>query len=124
MLMGMDHDQRFKILLMEFFRELMLLFWQAYAPLTPKERRNLDARLVSESYSGVQAMVKTWYEQGEEKGEEKGQRKLLRDQLEARFGALKDSALKKLENWPADKLPQLGKALLTAKSLKELGLEK
>jgi hypothetical protein len=92
---------------------------QAYAPLSGDQRRDLDRVLVSERYSGVGTMVKTW----SELGEEKGQRKILRRQLEKRFGALSKEAQARFETWPADRLEELAEALLTANSLKELGLE-
>jgi hypothetical protein len=92
---------------------------QAYAPLTGDQRHDLDRLLVSERYSGVGTMVKTWSEQGEEKG----QRKLVRRQLEKRFGSLGKEAQARFQAWPADRLEELGEALLTANSLKELGLE-
>jgi hypothetical protein len=66
----------------------------------------------------------TWYERGFAKGIELGRRKALRISLEARFGALSPAVEAKLAAWPADKLEDLGRALLTAQSLRELGLEK
>ena len=62
-------------------------------------------------------------ERGELKGVQKGQRELLRNLLEARFGSLSPTAHERLANWPADQLTELGRALLSAKSLQELGLD-
>jgi len=69
------------------------------------------------------AMNATSYEKGLEKGLEKGQRQLLRELLEANFGQLSATVLERLEKLPADRIRALGKALLKARSLRELGLE-
>jgi Domain of unknown function (DUF4351) len=68
-------------------------------------------------------MNTTWYEKGLEKGLEKGRRETLREQLEARFAPLSPKVLQRLEQLTADQLKDLGKALLHAQSLRELGLE-
>jgi hypothetical protein len=72
-------------------------------------------------------MATTWFEQGMEKGmergRERGQRDLIREQLEARFGELSDPVEQRLADWPPDRLKELGRSLLLAKSLRELGLE-
>jgi uncharacterized protein (DUF2384 family) len=75
--------------------------------------------LASEAYSGVQAMNTTWYE----KGLEKGQRELLRDLLETKFAPLSASVLERLDHLSAERIRALGKAILKATSLRELGLE-
>ncbi len=79
-------------------------------------------------------MAQTTFEKGVEQGFEKGvqtgietgiercQRDLLLRQLERRFGALSESARQRLEALPADRLTDRGDALLTASSLRELGL--
>jgi hypothetical protein len=54
---------------------------------------------------------------------ELGQIAMLRRQLEKKFGPLSATAEQRLNTWPYDKLTDLGEALLTAKSLAELGLE-
>jgi hypothetical protein len=58
-----------------------------------------------------------------EKGMEQGQRTLLESQLEQRFGPLSEEAKRRLAAWPSAKLTELGRTLLTASSLRELGLE-
>ena len=58
-----------------------------------------------------------------EKGVEKGQRALLQRQLERKFGPLNPATQERLGSWPAERLAELGDALLTAQSLRELGLE-
>jgi len=119
---------------------------QAYLPLDDEQQRQFERLLASEAYSGVQAMNTTsyekglqkglekaqvmnttWYEkgleQGLEQGLERGQRKLLHEQLEAKFGPLSASALERLDHLPAERIWALGKAILKANSLRELGLE-
>jgi hypothetical protein len=56
-------------------------------------------------------------------GRVEGQRELLAAQLEARFGRLTRQVRKRLQALPAQDLTPLGRALLTAPSLRELGLE-
>jgi hypothetical protein len=65
----------------------------------------------------------TWYERGYAEGVARGPRKLIRIQLDTLYGPLSRRVEEKLAAWPADKLTDLGLALLTAKSLHELGLE-
>jgi hypothetical protein len=67
-------------------------------------------------------MATTWFEQGVAKGMEQGQRNLLRMQLETRFGPLTAKALEQLSSWPADKVLEFARSVLTAQSLQELGL--
>jgi hypothetical protein len=71
----------------------------------------------------LQAMSMGLLDHVEERGLQKGQRELLRKQLETRFGTLPLLVEERLANWPADQLTELGTALLSAKSLQELGLE-
>ena len=111
---------------------------EAYLPLDEAQKREFEKLLANEAYKGVQAMNvtsyekglekglamnATSYEKGLEKGLEKGQRQLLRELLEANFGPLSATVLERLEKLPADRIRALGKALLKARSLRELGLE-
>ena len=64
-------------------------------------------------------MTVTWYDQGVQQG----QRELILSLLETRFGSLSMQARARLESWPAEALGDLAKALLTAESRRELGLE-
>src|SRR5438445_8855682 len=100
---------------------------QAYLPLDEEQQRQFDRLLASEAYQGVQAMNTTWYEKGLEKGREKGlevSREILRAQIDQRFGPLSPTVLERLEQLPEDGLKALGKALLRAQSLGDLGLER
>ncbi len=53
---------------------------------------------------------------------EHAQRALLLRLIERRFGPLSDDGRQRLEAVPADRLIDLGEALLTATSLRDLGL--
>jgi hypothetical protein len=57
------------------------------------------------------------------KGLEKGQREILRMQIDERFGPLSPAVLERIEQLPAEQLKPLGKALVHAQSLRDLGLE-
>ena len=61
-------------------------------------------------------------EKGIEKGLEKGQREILRMQVDERFGPLSAAVLERIEQLPAEQLKPLGKALVHAQSLRDLGL--
>ncbi|HVC92134.1 MAG TPA: DUF4351 domain-containing protein [Pirellulales bacterium] len=104
----------------------------AYLPLEDDaQREELAAFLRNHPDSGVQAMgmglldhVEQRGEQrGELKGVEIGQRKLLGELLESRFGPLSPAAQARLASWPAERLTELGRALLSAASLEQLGLD-
>jgi hypothetical protein len=91
---------------------------QAYAPLNKSQQRELT-NLLADPKRRTAAMGKTWSEMGEERG----LRKAVILQLETRFTPLSKQVRQRVEKWPAEKLPDLLKALLTAPTLKELGLE-
>ena len=57
------------------------------------------------------------------KGLEQAERRLLRKLIERRFGPLTAAVQKRLEDWPAERLEELGLKILDARSLQELGLE-
>jgi hypothetical protein len=92
---------------------------QAYLPMDEEAKRQFERLLASEKYHGVQAMNMTSYE----KGLEKGQREILRMQIDERFGPLSPAVLERIEQLPAEQLKPLGKALVHAQSIRDLGLE-
>jgi hypothetical protein len=92
---------------------------QAYLPLDAEQWREFNHLLTTEPYKGVQKMRATWYDQGFEER----RRKLLQELLETRFGPLSAAVRERLQSLPAKRLTRLVKAVLTAKSLRELGLE-
>lgn len=53
----------------------------------------------------------------------RGKLELLLKQLETRFGPLPQSVVAELQTWSSDRLTELGCALLSAKSLEDLGLD-
>lgn len=61
-------------------------------------------------------------QRGKLEGKLEGQRDMLREQLEVRFGPLSPVIIARLQSWPGDRLTELGRALLSAASLEELGL--
>jgi hypothetical protein len=68
-------------------------------------------------------MGTTWFEQGEAKGRERGQRDLIQLQLEELYGPLSAPTRARLASWSTERLAELGRSILRAKSLKELGLD-
>jgi len=94
-----------------------------YAPLDDRQRVELRSLLRDPKRREVQMFGNLWTELGIEEGVPLGQRAILLLQLETRFGSLSETARQRLETWPADKLTDLGRAFVTAQSLKELGLE-
>lgn len=106
----------------------------AYLPIDEEQRQQYEEMLRNHPDSGVQAMQLGFLDHIEQRGELrgelrgvqigvlKGQRDLLCEQLEARFGSLPPTARAKLEAWPGEKLTELGRALVLASSLDELGL--
>src|SRR5947208_2996285 len=103
---------------------------QAYLPLDEVQQGEFERLVATEPYKGIQPMTRTlatvWYEKGREEGREEGletgRRELVRGLLEERFNPLPASALERLERLPAEQLTALGKAVLRAQSLQELGL--
>jgi hypothetical protein len=104
-------------------KHLLAGFVDKYLKLDPAQQREFERLLDTEPYREVKVMATTWFEKGVEKGRLDGWRELLREQLEELFGQLSPTARERLFSLPADRLAQVGRALVKAKSLKELGLE-
>jgi hypothetical protein len=72
-------------------------------------------------------MAMTLFERGRQEGRLEGliqgQRKLLVIQLEERFGPLSAAVQEHVQSLSAERLTDLGRALLKAQTLRELGLE-
>jgi hypothetical protein len=93
---------------------------QEYLPLSAAEWDEYNRRIVSEPrYQGALAMQNPRDEQVRAEGE----RRLLQEQLEERFGPITGKVRDRLAAWPSEQLRTLGRALLKAQSLKELGLD-
>ena len=100
-------------------RFLLMEMIEAYLPLVGPHLGEYQQLLLTKEFDMVRAMGQTTFE----KGEEKGQRVLLGDILEAKFHPLSEVARQRLAAFPAERLRELGRALLQANSLTELGLE-
>ncbi len=48
---------------------------------------------------------------------------MLLEQLELKFPPLSQAARERVANWPLEKVKEVGRALIKAQSLSELGLE-
>lgn len=107
----------------DYRRYLLCECVQAYLPLEGPQLAEFEHLLVSEPYREVKNMQLTWKEEGRLEGEVEGQRKMLRLQLETRFGTLAPEADRRLREWPPESLTDLGRALVRAHTLKDLGLE-
>ena len=71
---------------------------------------------------GVEKGMQQGLQQGIEQGLLEGQRQIVRELLETRFGPLAPSALAKLEILSGDQLTELARAVVSGKSLDDLGL--
>ncbi|HQU41876.1 MAG: hypothetical protein B7Z73_01070 [Planctomycetia bacterium 21-64-5] len=98
----------------------------AYLPTGEAQRRQFEDMVRNHPDPGVRAMelglLDDVEQRGEQRGVLKGQRDLLRQLIEDRFGPLSPAVLAQVEAWPGDRLRELGRALLSATSLEELGL--
>ncbi len=92
---------------------------QEYSGLDPTEWERLQALMVTEKYREARPMTLTYYQRG--KLQERLETALLH--LEARFGSLSPAVKTKVEAMSPDQLRELLLALLSAHTLKELGLE-
>jgi hypothetical protein len=109
----MTEDQKF----------LLADFVEAYLPLDEEQEREFERLLSTEPYKEVQAMRVTMAQKAEARGLLQGQRKILSLQLEERFGSLNPQVHERLESLPAERLEELARSLLRARSLQELALE-
>lgn len=98
----------------------------AYIPTDEEQQRQFEEMVRNHPDPRVQAMELGLLDRvelrGEQRGVLKGQREMLREQLEARFGALSPAILVELDALPGDRLMELGRGILSATSLQELGL--
>jgi len=92
---------------------------QAYAPLEDDQRVELNSLLARPERAGVNMLGKTWTEEGIERG----QMQLVLELLETKFPPLSDAVRQRVAQLPPDVIRRLALRLLTAGSLRELGLE-
>lgn len=108
-------------------RHLVLDCIEAYLSLDDAQKKEFDQLLINEKFKGAREMMMTTFEkglaQGMEQGLAQGSRKMLQIQLEERFGPLSEQVLQRLAAYTLEQLNDLARALLTAPSLKQLGLE-
>lgn len=90
----------------------------AYSPLDEQQWREFEDMVRNHPDSGVRTMEVSFVD----RVEQRAQRNLLREQLEIRFGPLPPAAVARLQEWPGERLTELGRALLSASSLDEIGL--
>jgi hypothetical protein len=111
----------------EWRRFLLCECVEAYLPLVGPQIEEYNHLLLTERYKEAHVMAMTTYEKGIEKGIEmgieKGQRILLQGILEKKFGPLGKTTQERLASWPAERLTEVGAALVHAHSLRDLGLE-
>jgi len=125
-------------------RDRMMLceFAETYWPLGDEQRAEYDRLTQTEEFAEVRAMQMTTFQrgrlegeqtgrlegeqkgrlEGEQRGKLEGRLELLRDMLQERFGPLDAGASARLRAMSDDAMRDLGKRLLRASSLKELGL--
>ena len=97
------------------------LLWEcvsAYSPLDEQKWREFEDMVRNHPDAGVRSMEVSFVDHVEQRA----QRNLLREQLEIRFGPLPPAAVARLQDWPGERLTELGRALLSASSLDEIGL--
>jgi Domain of unknown function (DUF4351) len=98
-------------------------FILSYAPRDEIQQRDLLELLKDPKRESVMQHRKTWREEGVEEGWQKRGVDLVGRMLEARFPSVSGAIRERLANLPQERIDQLAVQLLTAKSLKELGLE-
>lgn len=103
----------------EYRKQLLIECVQAYANLDAEQRREFQRLLESERYREVTMVALTW----KEEGIELGLRQAVQVQLEHRFGALEPPVRERLQQLPITRVRELLLEILTAPSLKALGLE-
>jgi hypothetical protein len=96
---------------------------EAYLPLEEVQMNEYEQLLVTPPYQGARKYGKTSFELGHEQGQLTGEQKLLREQLAHRFGPLSEEVSKRLQSCSEAQLLDLARRVLTASSLRELGLE-
>ncbi|HYU30966.1 MAG TPA: DUF4351 domain-containing protein [Thermoanaerobaculia bacterium] len=107
-------------------RGLLADFVDAYLPLTPEEEEEYKIA-VGGKPKETRAMFMTWSERLRAEGVREGRREALKGVLlrllEKRFGSVPQKALQKIESLKSvPRLTELCEQVLTASSLKELGL--
>jgi hypothetical protein len=104
-------------------QRLLLECVEAYAELDDEQQQVYQQLLQTERYKEIKPMMMTTFEKGVAQGQELASRRIIRTQLEHRFGPLREAVLNQINSLPTERLDALAVAILSAKSLVELGLE-
>jgi hypothetical protein len=107
----------------DYRRYLLAECLEAYAELDEAQKERLHGLFHTEQYQEVQPLMITTYERGYEQGVLQGERQLTLRQLEAKFGPLSAEVKRQVEALAPKRLAEVQLELLTAPSLKALGLE-
>ncbi len=94
----------------------------AYLPQNPEQRQELKEILLRGPEPGVLGMM-TIFDEIQMEWLQKGQREMLQTMLEKKFGSLSETARQRLASVPPDKLTEMAVAVMSASSLRDLGLE-
>ena len=99
----------------------------AYLSLDEAQRHDFETLLLTEPDPGVRTMAITLFDrirqEGQHEGLLQGQRQFFLMMLEERCGPLRPQVYELVQALTAERLTELGRALLRAQSLRELGLE-
>lgn len=107
----------------DYVRTLMCECIDAYTQLHPPHLAEYLGLLATPKYKEAGMAMMTTREEGEKVGKVKGKIEVLEILLAERFGALAPSVQERLETRTREQLDELTRKLLTAQSLRELGLE-
>ena len=105
-------------------RYLYMSLIDAYMPLGDTLMRQYNALVRTEPrYAPMLPMVETTFERGQRIGRQEGRQDMVRKLLELRFGTLPEIALRRLQEWPIDRLEATACSLMQGDtSLATLGL--
>lgn len=92
---------------------------ESYLPLDEAGRQQFEKLIGSSDFKGAMVMNKS----SRELGREDGAREMLTEQLKEKFGELPEAIKKRLQTMNVREITQVGKAMIGANSLNELGLE-
>jgi hypothetical protein len=105
------------------YRKLLLLnVLEAFLNMNEQQQREYQELMYREQYREAREFMQATFDRGLEMGYEQGQRDLIAELLRDRFGPVVGDVTRHLEALASDELVALGRRLLRATSLDELGL--
>ena len=123
----------------EFRKYLLCECIETYLPLEDVQMNEYENLLITPPYQTARKYGKTSFQLGreegkregkqegerigEQKGERKGEQKVIKELLSTRFGTLSEEIIKRVDSISDSELLELAKKILTAASLRDLGLE-